>query len=178
MPPKRAHRQFQQLRPKSSKTTLRTRKYLRGDYKRGVFSKLGGKDERRGTTHRGMGRRILRMPRSAGQMVQPGLPQWVGVGRRQTCADGGDRTPENVAVLGIQHAMSESESVTFNNANRRAFSVRVSPRAAEICDAMRSQASGVFKAQIAQIPIDPSCASCSEAAHGSHFVEIVAYSCC
>src|SRR6266478_8428749 len=64
--------------------------------------------------------------------------------------------PARIAVIGrqktkryllSQHAISASESVTFSSANRCAFWVRVNPRAAEICAAIRFQARGVFNAQ-------------------------------
>src|SRR6266404_5997863 len=64
--------------------------------------------------------------------------------------------PARIAVIGrqktkryllSQHAIRESESERFSKANKCAFSVRVSPRFAESCAAIRFQASGVFNAQ-------------------------------
>ena len=77
------------------------RAYFRGEAKVCVLSKRGGKDESRCSTHRGVGRRVLGMRRSAGQRVEPWLPQRVRIRGRRTRSDCRDRPLENVAVLAI-----------------------------------------------------------------------------
>src|SRR5580704_13915543 len=78
------------------------RTYIGGHGKRGVLSKRGGEDERGRTTNRGMARRVFWMCRSAGrEKIQPWHPGGVGIRGCETRSDGGDRPPEDVAVLAI-----------------------------------------------------------------------------
>jgi len=68
------------------------------------FSKRGGKDESRCSTHRGMSRRILGMRRRAVKGLTM-APKRVGVRRRQTPRNCGDRAAQKTKRYVSQHAI-------------------------------------------------------------------------